>query len=368
MHASMDSFLRQSRIAEARNALAAAGADVVMVSSLPNVFYLCGFTGSNAILVVSPDTLDLFTDSRYTLQAREEASEAKVHIPHGPLTDAVGAFLRAKSKRGGLKVGYEPGHLNLIEWSRLEKTAGPKIRWKSAAGLIESLREIKSPAELDAMRRAAKLGSEVMAEAIHKIRAGMSELELAAEIDYLMRRKGASGPSFETIVASGPRAALPHAKPTAKLLEKSDLVVLDLGVILAHYCSDLTRTVCVGRATAKVRRWYRAVEQAQQAALEALKAGVATGKVDRAARSVLDRSSLGQYFTHSTGHGLGIEVHEPPRIGRAQKQKIRVGMVVTLEPGIYIEGVGGIRIEDDVAVHANGTEVLTSAPRGLLEL
>jgi Xaa-Pro aminopeptidase len=196
----------------------------------------------------------------------------------------------------------------------------------------------------------------------------VSELDLAAEIDYRMRRMGASGPSFETIVASGPRTALPHAQPTEKRLQKKELVVLDLGVILRHYCSDLTRTVCVGRASSEVKRLYKAVDQAQQAALEILRAGVAAGRVDQAARQVLERSHLGQYFVHSTGHGLGIEVHETPRIGRRQKQVIRAGSVVTLEPGVYIEGVGGIRIEDDVAVLSTGIEVLTSAPRGLLEL
>jgi Xaa-Pro aminopeptidase len=218
------------------------------------------------------------------------------------------------------------------------------------------------------MRRAAKLGSDVMEEVFSLVKPGVTELELAAEADYRMRRKGAAGPAFETIVASGIRSALPHARPTEKCLQKNELVVIDLGAILRHYCSDLTRTLYVGRAPARVRRWYRAVEEAQQAALQALQPGQPAGKVDRAARRVLERCQLGRFFTHSTGHGLGTEVHEGPRLGRGQKQEIRVGNVVTLEPGIYVEGVGGIRIEDDVAVHASGTEVLTSAPRGLLEL
>jgi Xaa-Pro aminopeptidase len=151
-------------------------------------------------------------------------------------------------------------------------------------------------------------------------------------------------------------------------LQKNELVVLDLGAILRHYCSDLTRTVYVGRAPARVRRWYQAVLDAKQAALQALQAGQTAGRVDRAARRVLERGGLGRYFTHSTGHGLGIEVHESPRLGRGQEQEIRVGNVVTLEPGVYVEGIGGIRIEDDVAVHASGTEVLTSVPTELLEI
>jgi Xaa-Pro aminopeptidase len=169
-------------------------------------------------------------------------------------------------------------------------------------------------------------------------------------------------------VASGPRSALPHARPTAKQLRKNELVVLDLGAILRCYCSDLTRTVFLGKAPATVRRWYRAVEQAQQAALSAVRAGATSGSIDRAARSALSQNGLARYFVHSTGHGLGIEIHESPRIGRAQAQKIGIGNVITLEPGIYMQGIGGIRIEDEVVVLASGAEILTSAPQGLLEI
>ena len=358
----------RKRLSEVRRAMASAGIDSLAVTGLSNVFYLCGFSGSNAALIVLPGSHHLFTDSRYTLQSKDEARGARVHIARGPLPEICGAFLRQRAARSGLRAGFEPTHLNVTEWTRLKEAASRKVRWKSAAGLVESLREVKSAEELEVMRQAAKIGSEVMAEAIAWIRPGVSELDVAAEIDYRMRRKGATGPSFDTIVASGLRSALPHAHPTAKRLQKKELVVLDLGVILRHYCSDLTRTVFLGRAPGKVRQLYQAVDDAQQAALAALAEGVAAGDVDRAARGGLDGHKLGHYFTHSTGHGLGIEVHETPRIGRAQKQKFRVGNVVTLEPGVYIEGVGGIRIEDDVVVHSGGTEVLTSAPRGLLEL
>ncbi len=356
------------RVEQARRSLERLGAGALVITHLPNVFYLCGFTGSNAALLLLPDSLHLFTDSRYTIQARQQALGARVHIGRGSVAEQSGKYLRSKRGRGRVTAAWESAHISLQESLCLKAAAGEKVHWKPAMGLVESLREVKGPAELDAMRHAAKLGSEVMTEAFSLIRPGVSELDVAAEIDYRMRRMGASGPSFETIVASGPRSALPHAQPTEKRLRKKELVVLDLGVILRHYCSDLTRTVYLGRAPAEVKRWYKAVDQAQQAALEVLRAGVAAGRVDQAARSVLERSRLGQYFVHSTGHGLGIEVHEPPRIGRRQKQEIRAGSVVTLEPGVYIEGVGGIRIEDDVAVHATGIEVLTSAPRGLLEL
>jgi Xaa-Pro aminopeptidase len=183
-----------------------------------------------------------------------------------------------------------------------------------------------------------------------------------------MRRSGASGPAFETIVAFGDRSALPHARPTAKRLRKNELVVLDLGAILAHYCSDITRTMYVGKAPARVKEWYRAVLEAQTAAIAAVRPGVSCGDVDAAARQVLAGYKLDRLFTHSTGHGLGLEVHEDPRVARGQKALLEPGCVITIEPGVYMGGVGGIRIEDDVAVHAGNTEVLTRIPRDLIEL
>ena len=358
----------QDRLEQTRGAMRASGAEALVLTHLPNIFYLCGFSGSNAILLVFGDAIHLFTDGRYTIQAHDEAPLARLHIVRTPLAEACGEFLRSRLPRKRRRAAFEAASLNFAEWGRLKKAAGQGIRWKPTTELIERIREVKSAEELDLMRRSARLASEVVAEAPAFVRPGVTELEVAAEIDYRLRRKGASGPSFETIVASGPRSALPHARPTAKRLQKNELVVLDLGAILRHYCSDLTRTVFLGRAPARIRRWYQAVEQAQAAAQEALRAGVTAGSVDRAARRLLNQHGLGRYFVHGTGHGLGIEIHERPRVGRSQKQEIRAGHVVTLEPGIYVEGVGGIRVEDEVAVHADRIEVLTTAPRGLLEL
>ena len=362
------SDLLGNRVGQVRHEMAAAALDALVITHPPNVLYVSGFTGSNAILLVLGDTLHLFTDGRYTIQARQEAPGARMHITRLPLADELGAFLRRHFRRNRVRAGFESTYLSVAEWLRLKDASGSRIHWKHAAGLVERIREVKSAEELDVMRRAARLASEVFEEIVPLIRPGVAELDLAAEIDFRMRRKGATGPSFDTIVASGPRSALPHAHPTRKRLNKKELVVLDWGAILRHYCSDLTRTVYLGRAPARVRRWYRAVEQAQKAALETLRPGVAAGQVDRSARRILDRHGLGSYFVHGTGHGLGIEVHEAPRVGRRQTQEIRAGNVVTLEPGIYVEGFGGIRIEDDVAVHPRGTEVLTRAPRDFLEL
>jgi Xaa-Pro aminopeptidase len=360
--------LSQDRLRQVREAMAALGLEALVLTHLPNIFYLSGFTGSNGILLVLGGSMHLFTDGRYTIQAREESPQARVRIMRTPLAEACGEFLRSRSPRKRMRVAFEAAYLNVAEWARLKKAAGRGIDWKPTSELMESIREVKSAAELEVMRSSARLASEVIAEAADFVRPGVAELEVAAEIDYRLRRKGASGPSFDTIVASGPRSALPHARPTEKRLQKNELVVLDLGAILRHYCSDLTRMIFLGRAPARIRRWYKAVEQAQEAALEALRAGVTAGSVDRAARRLLNQHRLGSYFVHGTGHGLGIEIHERPRIGRGQMHKLRPGNVVTLEPGIYVQGVGGIRIEDEVAVHADRIEVLTTAPRGLLEL
>ena len=218
------------------------------------------------------------------------------------------------------------------------------------------------------MRQAAILAGDVLSNAIPLLKPGVMENEIAAEIEYQMRRRGASGPAFETIVAFGERSALPHARPTAKRLRKNELVVLDLGAILAHYCSDITRTVYVGRAPSRVKQWYRAVLEAQTAAIAAVRAGASCGDVDAAARQVLAGYKLDRLFTHSTGHGLGLEVHEDPRVARGQTARLEPGFVITIEPGVYMAGVGGIRIEDDVAVHSGSTEVLTRIPRDLIEL
>jgi Xaa-Pro aminopeptidase len=353
------------RIKRLRRMVEEADADGLLTTHLPNVFYLSGFTGSAAALLVEPTRITIFTDGRYAIQAREEARPARVRITRGSLLAAVGEHLRMGRKA---RIAFDPAHLSVAGKQALQKGTGRRIRWLPRGNLVEGLRAVKSAKEIARMRDAARLGSAVFEEVLPLVKPGVRELDLAAEIEYRMRRMGASGPSFDTIVASGARAALPHARPTAKRLRKNELVVLDLGAILRHYCCDLTRTVHLGRAPSKIRRWYQAVEQAREAALETLHAGVAAGEVDAAARRVLQQAGLGRYFVHSTGHGLGLEVHEEPRLAMGQRKLIEAGNVVTLEPGVYVEDQGGIRLEDDVAVLANRTEVLTCAPRGLLEL
>ena len=360
----MESLYGQ-RIEQLRRRLTDAGAEAMLVTHLPNILYLSGFSGSAGALLVQPTRVTLFTDGRYIAQSREEAREARVRICRGPLLAEAARHLSGRAK---MRLAFEPARLSVLQKSELERGAGRRIRWVGLADAVEELRSVKGAEELARMREAARLGCEVFEETLPLVKPGVRELELAAEIEYRMRRKGASGPAFETIVASGARTALPHARPTEKRLRKNELVVIDLGAILRHYCCDLTRTLYLGRAPARVRRFYEAVRQAQVAAREALRVGVAASEVDAAARRVLRRLRLDRYFVHSTGHGLGLEVHEEPRLAQGQKKLIQAGNVLTLEPGVYLEGMGGIRIEDDVAVFANRTEILTTAPRDFLEL
>jgi Xaa-Pro aminopeptidase len=345
--------------------LCARDLDCLVLTHPANWYYLTGFTGESGALVVSGSGTKLLTDGRFTVQAKAETRGIKVELQKGALYSALGELLRRKGVR---RFGYDPGQLTVSQWKAVRKAAGANCSGVEAAGLVERLRRRKDAGELAQMRKAAILVGEVLESALKMVRPGVREREIGAEIEYQMRKRGASGPSFETIVASGSRAALPHARPTEKLLRKNELVVLDLGVILGHYCSDMTRTVYLGRAPQRVRAWYQAVQEAQAAGVEAVKAGVTCGDVDAATRNVLQKSGLERYFVHSTGHGLGLEVHEEPRVARGQAVRLEPGNVITIEPGIYMEGVGGIRIEDDVAVRAGGREVFTRVKRDLIEI
>ena len=351
-----------------RAALRHARAAALLVSHRPNIFYLTGFTGDNGMLVVSGSRATLFTDPRFDTQAAEECSEsrARIVITRRPLAQAVGEHL-ARLPRTATTL-FEEDRLTVAQLRTARTPARCGCRWKPTQGIVEALREVKDAEELSRMRAAARVGSQVMEAAIRAASAGIAETDLAAEIEYHMRKHGAEGPSFDTIIASGARAALPHGRASSKRLKEKDLVVLDLGVILRGYCSDLTRTIHVGRASPEVRRWYQAVLEAQTAGRDAVRAGIAASEVDGAVRGVLRREGLERYFIHSTGHGLGIEVHERPTVRMNQAAALQAGSVVTIEPGIYIPGRGGIRIEDDVLVLAGGSETLTSAPRELIEV
>ncbi|MCU1243563.1 MAG: hypothetical protein JWO71_4289 [Candidatus Acidoferrum typicum] len=356
-------FAQRRRALQAQ--LAATGLSGVLSTNPADWYYLTGFTGEAGALLISRTGSALVTDGRFTVQAKEETSAIRVVRQESSLMASVGNWLHGRVSG---KIAFDAGQITVDQFRTLRRAAGPRVRLTAARGEIASLRQRKEPGEIEQMRKAAVLAGKIVTAAFKLLKPGVREIEIAAEIEYQMRSRGASGPAFETIVAFGARSAHPHAQPTEKRLAKNELVVLDLGVILAHYCSDITRTVFLGRAPARIRRFYRAVQEAQAAAVAAAQAGVTCGEVDATARRVLTRSRLERYFVHSTGHGLGLEVHENPRVARGQKHVLAPGNVITIEPGVYVPGLGGIRIEDDVAVHAGRTEVLTRVPRDLIEI
>ena len=341
------------------------GLSALVSTSPANWYYLTGFTGEAGALLLSKSRCVLVTDGRFVQQAKEETRRVQVVKQQASLMGSLGQLVKAL---GGVKIGFDGGQISVSQFRALRRAAGRKARWINAEGQVEVLRQQKSLDEIEQMRAAAGLAIEVMAGAIRILKPGVTEIEVAAEIEYQMRRRGASGPAFETIVAFGERSAHPHARPTAKRLGKNELVVLDLGAILGHYCSDITRTVFVGRAPKRIREWYRAVQEAQSRAVSAARVGASCGDVDAGAREVLAKHKLDKYFVHSTGHGLGLEVHENPRVARGQKQILAAGTAITIEPGVYVPGIGGIRIEDDVVVHAERTEVLTRFTRDFIEI
>lgn len=337
----------------------------LVVGHLPNLRYLTGFTGSNGLLLLTSRHALFVTDGRYSVQALQEVRGVEVKIAPGSLLNAIGQRLRAL---GRAKVAIEGNSLTINQKTALAAASGTKSTLVCTSGLVEQLRCVKDSKEITRIRGAAKLICRVFNQVLPLIRPGIRENELAAEIDYQMRKLGASGPAFETIVASGPRTALPHARPTQRRLRKNELVLLDMGAILGGYCSDLTRTVYLGKAPEAVRTRYHAVLQAHGAACRSVRAGATAGDVDKAARTSLAEAALDEFFVHSTGHGIGLEIHEHPRVAKGQPAKLQAGNVITIEPGIYLPGIGGIRIEDDVLVTPKGSQILTPASRELLQL
>lgn len=355
----------QKRLRRLRQRLREASLDALVVSHLPNILYLVNFHGSVALLVVTNRQAVLFSDGRYRAQARQEARGAQLVIGSQSVLAAASAWLRTTHLEC---VGFEAARLPFAAHRQLRRASSSSARFIPTVNLIESLRAVKDAEEIAAIRRAVELSAQVFADVLPLVRPGVRELELAAEIDYRMKRAGATAPAFETIVASGPRSAWPHAPASPKRLAKNELVVIDLGAILRDYCSDMTRTVYLGRPTTRVRRLYAAAREAQQCAFDAVRPGVPARRVDQAARRPLDAYGLSRYFVHSTGHGLGLEIHEEPRLGRGVATELTVGHVVTLEPGVYVPGWGGIRIEDVVVVRPGGAERLTPTSPALIAL
>ena len=339
--------------------------DSLLIAHLPNIHYLCGFTGSAAALLVADRGVILFTDGRYRTQAKEEVNDARIVIASkSPLVEA--AEWVAAERRSSTAVGIEPESITAGMRDRLASVLKGRARLRSAPPLVERARMVKDSAETLRIRRAVELGASLFQIACKKIRSGVPEVEVAAAMEYEARCAGAEGMSFPTILASGPRSAIVHGRASGARIPRSGFVVCDFGVILAGYCSDRTRTVHVGRPSEEARQLYEAVLEAQQAAIATVRPDATAAEVDGAARRVLRKRKLARYFTHSTGHGLGLEIHEAPRLAKGQTQKLEPGMVITIEPGAYVPGKWGVRIEDVVVVTPTGCEVLTPTDKELV--
>ncbi len=376
--------LFSARHARVREAVQRERLDALVLVHLPNVRYLTGFAGSAAAVVVTPSRLVLITDSRYVTVVERDLMPncpglelAQVEPTYDQTICAVLGGMKAT--RTGIESAYLP--VGRYSWLRAALSAasgteGPGVELVETSRLVEAERLTKDTFEQATLRRAGAMISTVAGDIVSELRAGLSESQIAADIDWAIKTAGFEGPSFDTIVASGPNGALPHARPGGRCLQSGDLVVLDFGGILDGYCVDLTRTVSVGAPGAEAGRVYDAVLAAQEAAILATQPGARVSDVDQAAREVLNGRGLGHAFVHATGHGLGLEIHEEPRVGPAKAgvpgvapagrdEILRPGIVITIEPGAYLPDWGGVRIEDDILVTDQGCEVLTRASRAL---
>ena len=341
--------------------------DALVITNLANGRWLTGFSGSAMIVVLTPDDLLVITDGRYATQAPAELEaagvEGRVVIANRGADQQTAA---AGAVAGIRRVALEADH---VSWSRYRTFAG---EWFGdadlvpATGVIERLRRRKSPGEIARVATAAAAADGALAEVLPRLAERPTEGEVAAELDHLMRRRGASGSAFDTIVAAGDNSALPHARPGSRRIEPGDLVVIDFGAIVDGYRSDMTRTVCVGEPRPPGARIYEVVRHSQQAGVEAVAAGVTCAEVDAVCRDVISDAGWGEAFLHSTGHGVGLDIHEAPSLSSRSDEVLAAGEVVTVEPGIYLAGDGGVRIEDTVAVTDDGCVRLTRSPKSLV--
>ena len=358
--------------------------DALVVSHLPNIRYLTGFSGTAGLVALTASRCFLIVDFRYRAAAHALIDAKQGLADHVQIVTADQSYDETLAdvlkKTGARRIGVEAARMVVSQFNRLSATlaAAAPTPLRSPDGppalvpterVIEHARIVKDAGEIATLREAGRRIAEAAKQAVLLAQPGRSERDVAAELDQLIKRAGFERPAFETIVASGPNSALPHARPTGRVLCEGDGVVLDFGGVYDGYCVDLTRTVPLGNAGEDFRRLFAAVTEAQQAAIRSVKPGVLASEVDAAAREVLGRYGLEEAFGHGTGHGLGLEVHEEPRVGRARAGlpdvPLEPGMVFTIEPGVYVDGVGGVRIEDDVLVTGSGCEVLTASERTL---
>lgn len=350
----------KQRIELLRQRLLERGIPYLLVTKPENRFYLSSFTGTTGVLLIGQHTADFLTDFRYVEQVKEQCPHLNVvRVEQGSVFGVVSEVLR---NYNGNKLGFEDEHLTVKEYHELQdKLQG--LALEGCSGVVEELRLVKDASEIETLRKAMSIGDQAFAHVLQYIKPGVSERELALELEFFMRQQGASGTAFETIMASGPRSALPHGVASARKLQSGDLLTMDFGCVYKGYHSDMTRTVVLGQANPKQEEIYHIVLEAQMAALAAIKAGVTAKEVDAVARKIITDRGYGEFFGHGTGHGVGLAIHESPRLNTRDETVLEKGMVVTVEPGIYLPQWGGVRIEDSVVVTENGCEILTSSPK-----
>ncbi len=356
---------RPARLAALRAALEAQRLDALLVTSLPNIRYLTGFSGSNALVAVSAESLLLVTDFRYQTQVRDEVGDlARVSID---LVSVWHAFWRILPEMDAAAMGFESAHLFHRDFERL-LAQGDRWQWRPTVDLVEALRERKDPEEIETIARAAKVATAALERTVHAVRPGMTELQVAGALERELREGGSTGFPFESIIASGPRSALPHARAAERPIAKGDWLLFDFGATVDGYVSDVTRTFVVGRASAEQHAFYAVVREANARAASGVRPGMTSRDADSLARSYIEGQGFGELFGHGLGHGIGLEVHEAPRLSKTADGVLSAGAVVTIEPGIYRAGWGGVRIEDDVVLEGATPRILTEFPRQLLEL
>lgn len=360
----------KARLDRLRASIAASELDALLVSALPNIRWLTGFSGSNALAVVTAESCVLLTDFRYATQVKHEVgADVQVRIETASLW--VGLWDCLKSLPTVRVLAFESAHLSHQDAARfLDATSeGARWKWRPAVNLVEVLRESKDADELARIRAAVGIAERALERTLPAVRVGMTELAVAGALEHELRLAGSEGFPFETIVAAGARSALPHARASANTIAAGDLLLIDFGAIHRGYCSDLTRTFVVGRAgDERQREIHAVVREANGSASALVRAGMRGRDADALARDYIERRGLGTAFGHSLGHGIGLEIHEAPRLAKTAEAALPTGAVVTIEPGIYLEDWGGVRIEDDVVLTAHGPEVLSTFDRSLVQL
>lgn len=353
-----------TRVARLRALLKDKGEEAILVTNAVNRRYLTGFTGTSGVVLVTSDKAALLTDFRYRDQAPMQAVGFEI-VEHAP--DVYETVAELLGQWGVARLLFEDKHVSFAAYAAMKDKLKP-VEIAAAGAILEQLRIVKDEQEVAVIQEAADLADRAFAHILNFIKPGATEAAVALELEFFMRKHGATSTSFDTIVASGPRSALPHGVASDRVIGKGEFVTLDFGAYYKGYCSDLTRTVVVGQPSDKQKEIYDIVLEAQLYALEHLRPGLTGKEGDALTRDIITRYGYGDHFGHGTGHGLGMEIHESPRLSRTDDTVLTPGMIVTVEPGIYVPGFGGVRIEDDVVVTDTGIKILTHSPKELIVL